>query len=138
MTTQNLPAATSPLGLDVWWLGATCSVALAVFLASVFSPDMVTGAPQEQLALPAILDWMWGAVAIGYLAAAGPGRSDPTLAVTVAVVWFAVAGTSIFAPSLVTGTDPTSIPIAALVAPVVGAIITGFLSLAALRRITDR
>ncbi len=132
--TADVPTTAPHLRVDRWWLTATVSVAIAVLLASIFSPDLVTGSEQEQLPLAAMLHWIWGSIAIGYLAAAGPGRSDPTLAISVAVLWLAVAATSIFAPSLVTGSDPTSVPIAALVAPVVGAITTGFLSLAALRR----
>ncbi len=43
--------------------------------------------------------------------------------------------TSIFASPFVTGTDPTTIPLATVIAPVVGAIVTGFLALhAAFRR----
>jgi hypothetical protein len=48
------------------------------------------------------------------------------MAVAIASIWLAVALTSIFAPDLVTGTDPTQVPIAAIISPVVGAIATGF------------
>lgn len=41
--------------------------------------------------------------------------------------------TSIFAREMVTGNDPTRIPIAALVAPILGCLATAFLALNALR-----
>ncbi len=132
--TTHAPMTAAPLRPDRWWLAATGSVAVAVLLASILSPDLVAGTPKDQIPLAALQDWFWGSVAIAYLAAAGPRRGDPTLAVSVGVVWFAVAATSIFAPSLVTGSDPTTVPVAALVAPVVGAITTGFLAIAAVRR----
>lgn len=132
--TTTAPKHASPPRLDRWWLTATGSVAVAVLLASTLSPDLVSGTPPDQIPLAALLDWFWGSIAIAYLAAAGPGRADPTLAVSVVLLWFAIAATSIFAPSLVTGSDPTTVPVAALVAPVVGAITTGFLAIAAVRR----
>ena len=44
-------------------------------------------------------------------------------------IWVVVALASIFAPELVTGTDPTRIPLAALVAPIAGLVGTGFVAL---------
>ena len=118
-----------------WWVIAVGSVVLSVLLASLWAPDMVTGSNQEHLPLVAFIDWIWGAVAIGYLAFVRTERADMGLAVSVALLWLAVAATSIFAPELVTGTDPTRIPIAALVAPIVGTVVTGFLALhASMRR----
>jgi hypothetical protein len=43
-------------------------------------------------------------------------------------LWLAVAVVSIAGPMLVTGTDPTRIPLAALIAPPFGAIATGLLA----------
>ena len=48
---------------------------------------------------------------------------------SVVVIWAVVALTGIFAPELVTGTDPTRIPLAALVTPVAGLVATGFVAL---------
>ena len=48
---------------------------------------------------------------------------------SVAVVWAVVALAGIFAPDLVTGSDPTRVPLAALVTPVAGMVATGFVAL---------
>ena len=45
-----------------------------------------------------------------------------------AAIWTAVTLLSIFAPSYVTGSDPTRIPTAAILSPVVGVIGTGFVA----------
>jgi hypothetical protein len=120
---------------DRWWLLAVGSVMVSVLLASIFSPDMVSGTEQEHLPLAPLTLWVWGAAAIGYLSFVRRDGADPAFGLSVAILWAAVAATSIFAPELVTGADPTRIPIAALVAPVVGTIVTGFIALnVALRR----
>ena len=120
---------------DTWWLVAVVSVLISVLLASIFSPDMVSGVEQEHLPLAPLTLWIWGAAAVGYLSFVRRDGADPVFGLSVAILWAAVAATSIFAPELVTGADPTRIPIAALVAPVVGTIVTGFLALnVALRR----
>lgn len=49
-------------------------------------------------------------------------------AVAIGSIWFVVAIASIFAPSIVTGTDPTTVPIAALASPIAGLIATAFVS----------
>ncbi len=41
-----------------------------------------------------------------------------------AVVWIGVALVSAFAPVMVTGTDPTTIPLAAIGVPIVGSFLT--------------
>jgi hypothetical protein len=120
--------------LDVWWLVAVASVVLSVLAASIFSPDLITGSNQEHLPLAGMIDWLWGLVAIGYLAFARGARSDPSFGIAVAILWLAVAVTSIAAPEMVTGTDPTRIPIAVFIAPVVGCLATGFIALSAVRK----
>jgi hypothetical protein len=121
--------------VDVWWLGAVLSVLVAVLLASVFSPDLVSGTEQEHLPVPAMVNWLWAGVAIGYLAQVGPGRADATLTLSIGVLWATVAAASIWTPELVTGSDPTRVPIAALVTPGVGAVTPGFLCLHAVQHV---
>ncbi|MGA7282764.1 MAG: hypothetical protein WBZ40_13420 [Acidimicrobiia bacterium] len=120
-----------------WWVILVSSVLLAVLFASVFSPDMGTGSAHEHLPLVGFIDWIWAAVAIGYLAFVRRDRADMTLGISVTVLWLAVAVTSIAAPVFVTGTDPTQIPLAAMLAPVLGSIVTGFLALHATSRNDD-
>ena len=115
MATQiSVRPTTKTSSVDYSWLGAVASVVLAVVLCSLFAPDMVTGSNQEHLPMAAFTDWLWGAVAIGYLSFVRGGRSDLTFGLSVGMLWGAVTLTSIFAPEFVTGTDPTTIPIAAL------------------------
>jgi hypothetical protein len=129
MITQERIDEPKLLGRNGWWLAAMASVALAVVLASALSPDMVTGSNHEHLPIAAFVDWLWGAVAIGYLSFVRGARAEPALAISVAVLWLAVAATAILAPVFVTGTDPTSIPLAAMLSPIAGAVATGFLAL---------
>jgi hypothetical protein len=84
----------------------------------------------------AITIWPWGAVATGFVlfGAAFPPRDQMArwgLPVAVLGIWGAVALVSIFAPSIVTGSDQTIVPIAGLFSPVAGAVATGLACLAA-------
>lgn len=132
MITQEPVRASTRIWQDQWWVLTVGAVVVAVLATSLFSPDMITGSNQEHLPLAAFSDWIWGTVAVGYLAFIRRRRADMALCISVSLLWAAVAVTSIFAPELVTGTDPTRIPVAALVAPIVGAVVTGFLALNAL------
>ena len=116
---------------------------LAMALSSVFAPDLISDA-QDHVPIVAITIWIWGAVATGFVlvGAAFPARDRLArwgLPVAVLGIWGAVALVSIFAPSIVTGSDETIIagsgqtivPVAGLFAPVAGAVATGFACLAA-------
>ena len=116
---------------------------LALALSSVFAPDLISGA-QDHVPIVAITIWIWGAVATGFVlfGAAFPARDRMArwaLPVAVLGIWGAVALVSIFAPSIVTGSDEmivagsgqTIVPVAGLFAPVAGAVATGFACLAA-------
>lgn len=108
---------------------------LAIAAASIWSPDLITGTEQEHIPLAAIIDWFYAALATGLVLMAfgrrSPGASRSLwLGFTVAIggIWFVVAVASIFAPSIETGTDPTTLPIAALASPIAGVIATAFVS----------
>ena len=120
------------------WRGVTRSPMTAVGVIwlsaaaiSVFSPDMVTGSEQDHLPIAVLTVWLWAALSTAYtlMGTRGPDGSSTALVIGVSVIWIAVAIASIAAPMMVTGTDPTQIPIAVLVAPVVGAVTTGFVVL---------
>jgi hypothetical protein len=114
---------------------------LAAVLISVFSPDMVHGSEQEHLPIAALTSWLWGSVASAFVLIAvviGYGRFRDgrhvtwfLIALATIVIWAAVTIVSISTPRLVTGTDPTKIPLAAMIAPVVGTAATGFVAGAA-------
>ncbi len=114
---------------------AVASIWLAIAAASIWSPDLISGTEQEHIPLAAILDWFYAALATGLVLMAfgrrSPGASRSLwLGFTVAIggIWFVVAIASIFAPSIVSGTDPATVPIAALASPVAGVIATAFVS----------
>jgi hypothetical protein len=134
---SSIPRWTPAAGVGI----SIASIWLAVLLASVFSPDMVHGSEQQHLPIAALTDWFWGSVATAFvvitvaIAHARPFEDKHEawflLALTTTAVWVAVTAVSIFAPRLVTGTDPTKIPLAAMISPVVGTVATGFISGAA-------
>jgi hypothetical protein len=113
---------------------AVASIWISVAFASIFSPDLITGSQHEHLAIAALGVWLWGAcaTALVLLAAsrqAGAGRPVWIgLAIAVAGIWLAVALVSIFTPTTVTGTDPTTIPLGAMIAPFVGVLVTSFVA----------
>ena len=122
---------------------AIASLSLAMALSSIFAPDLISAA-QDHVPIVAITIWIWGAVATGFVlfGAAFPARDRMArwgLPVAVLGIWGAVALVSIFAPSIVTGSDEmivagsgqTIVPVAGLFAPVAGAVATGFACLAA-------
>lgn len=109
---------------------------VASAVTAIATPDMVSGSQHEHLPLTAITIWLWTIAASGY-AAMTPVADARDWLVAVVLVWTAMAVAAIAAPVMETGSDPTMIPIAALVAPPVAAVVTGFLGLnqaAALRR----
>lgn len=114
---------------------AVASIWLAIAAASIWSPDLISGTEQEHVPLAAIMDWFYAALATGLVLMAfgrrSPGASRSLwLGFTVAIggIWFVVAVASIFAPSIVSGSDPTRVPIAALGSPIAGVMATAFVS----------
>jgi hypothetical protein len=111
---------------------SAAAVWVAIGLASLFTPDMVTGTQQEHLPITALTMWIWGAIATGFIVMTGTMGRDVVdgrwrgLGIVVTAIWAVVAIASIWTPELVTGTDPTRVPLAALVAPVAGTIATAF------------
>jgi hypothetical protein len=111
---------------------------VAVVLSSVFSPDMITGSEQQHLPIAALTNWFWGslatacvliALAIGHRRSLGNSYEAWFLiAVATTAIWSAVTVVSITVPRLETGTDPTQIPLAAMISPLVGTVATGFVS----------
>jgi hypothetical protein len=123
-TGRMLPAAVAVGGL---WL--------AMALSSVFAPDLIS-ADYDHVPIVAITIWPWGAVATGFVlfGAAFPTRDRVArwgLPVAVLGIWGAVALVSIYAPTIVVGSDGTIVPVAGLFAPVAGVVATGYACLAA-------
>jgi len=114
---------------------AVGSIWLAIAAASIWTPDLISGTDQEHVPLAAIVDWFYAALATGLVLMAFGRRSPGAtrslwlgFTVAIAAIWFVVAVASIYAPSIVTGTDPSTVPIAALASPIAGVIATAFVS----------
>lgn len=108
---------------------AVTTIWASAALISVAAPDMVSGSEQEHLPLALMTVWLWAVVATAY-ALMTPRRASRTgWTLAVSALWAIAALVAVLAPELVTGTDPTRIPLAALIAPPVAAVVTGLLSL---------
>ncbi|UCH86445.1 MAG: hypothetical protein JSU97_07940 [Dehalococcoidia bacterium] len=115
----------------IWLSIGIASIWLAVTLVSIFAPDFVSGSEQEHIPFAALFTWIPGAFAsrsvLNEMVRRRHGKIEPKyvwagIAITTAGIWLAVTLVSIFVPRMETGSDPTRIPIAALLAPIGGAI----------------
>ena len=105
---------------------------IAVLAISVLSPDMVSGSEQQHMPIAAFTTWIWGTVATFSVLSFWVGaRTEPgrlqllrPVSLAVSVVWFVAACVAIFGPVMVTGSDPTRMPLCAFLAPVAATIIT--------------
>jgi len=113
------------------WSGATIGV-IWICLAAViiWAPPLISGSAQEHIPVVALTAWIWALLATGFVLVA-PAVTEGNQARVwgvyfgaVSMLWVVAAVVSIAAPSMVTGTDPTSIPIAGILAPVVALIAT--------------
>lgn len=137
MTTVLSRQSAPPLPRAPWWHGLLTSVAtpvsviwVATAVIAVFAPDMVTGSEHEHLPIAGITVWLWASVATAYtVMAVRRAPAAAVLTVGVSLVWAAVAVAAVAGPVMVTGSDPTRIPMAVLLGPLVGALTTGFLAL---------
>ena len=110
-----------------------CSVWVALAAASIWSPDLVSGTDQTHVPIAAFSDWFYAVIATGLVLMAfsrrtpDVGRSSwAAFAFAISAVWLVVATVSIWTPDLVSGTDPTHVPIGALVSPIAGVLATAF------------
>ena len=114
---------------------SVAAVWLATLVASIYAPALITGAQQEHIPLVAGVDWLWAALATGFVVLAA-GLADhgsrPAWigsAAAVVAVWIAVAIGSIAGPELVTGSDPTQVPLAAILSPLAGVVATAYIAI---------
>lgn len=115
------------------WLDSQFPALVGIWASSAFisvaAPDLVSGSEHEHLPLAMLTVWLWAAVATAY-ALMTPRRAPlATWSASVATLWALTALVAVLSPEMVTGSDPTQIPLAAIVAPPVAAVVTGMLSL---------
>jgi hypothetical protein len=122
-----------------WTLAGIAAIWVAVTLISLLSPDMVTGSEQQHLPVAAFGAWFWGLAATGaFFWGMGRLRGNAArqpfwvgLAVATTVIWGIATVLSITLPVYVTGSDPTRLPIGAMVSPVAAALLTALGGIAA-------
>jgi hypothetical protein len=136
-------SAGSAAGDDRSWMSWTLVGVLAIWIGvigiSLVSPDLVSGSQQDHLPLAAFLTWIWGLIGtIGFLWGISRLRGNvgrkalwTGLSITVCVIWGIALVLSALMPTWETGTDPTSIPVWAIVAPIAGALMTVLASVVA-------
>lgn len=115
-----------------WMIGTIATIWVAVALISVFAPDNVSGSEQDHLAIAAILTWIWGILASRSLATVvirrrntpGVAATSRLLAIAVIPIWAIAAVVGVFGPEIVTGSDPTRLPISAIIAPIAAMVLT--------------
>jgi hypothetical protein len=115
-----------------WTLATLASIWIAVALISVLAPDLIHGSEHQRLPVAALVTWMWGfgasiAVLGAMSRARGRLRQRPlwvALFVATVLSWSASAVISITAPTYDTGSDPTTIPLAAVVSPLLAMLAT--------------
>ena len=117
-----------------WILVAVAAIWIAVVITSFTAPDFVSGSEQEHLKFPAMINWLWGGLATMALARmarlrrGAPDSAWTTVGLGTVGIWFVVVLATAFGPSLETGSDPTMIPITAIIAPIAGLLLTRFLA----------
>jgi hypothetical protein len=136
MNDQSTPEGRRTNTADLSWMLWTAigigGLWIAVLLISLLAPDMVTGSEQQHLPVAAFATWFWGGIgtlvllwAMGRLR--GNSRWQPIwigLSVATLGIWALATILAITLPVMVTGTDPTRIPFAAIFAPIAAAMLT--------------
>lgn len=108
---------------------ALISIWASVAFAAIYAPDLVTGTTQDHFPLALVVGMLAGLFATGSVLRAmirgvGGVTRELVYALLNLAIWTAVALVAIFVPEMVTGTDPTRLPLAAVIAPIAGAILT--------------
>ncbi len=123
----------------LWTVAGIAGIWVAVTLISLLAPDMVSGSEQQHLPVAAFGAWLWGLAATAvFVWAMGRLRGDAArqpiwigLTVATVTIWLVATVLSIALPVLETESDPTGVPIGALVAPVAAALLTAVSGIAA-------
>jgi hypothetical protein len=129
---QDGRAVTADRSWMLWTAIGIGWIWVAVLLISLFSPDLVSGSEQEHLPVAAITVWFWGGSAPWSCCWRwGRLRGRPSwqpiwvgLSVATLGIWTVATILAITLPVIETGTDPTRVPVAAIVAPIAAAMLT--------------
>jgi hypothetical protein len=128
---------------DGSWMASTAAgiagIWVAVALISIFAPDMVTGSEHQRLPVAALGSWFWGLIATGaFLWGMGRLRGNAVrrpiwigLTVATLAVWLVATIAGIALPVVETGSDPTRLPVGAMIAPVAATVLTALAGITA-------
>jgi len=132
---RETPPAPTPYEARYRFAAITvCGIWVALAAASIWSPDLISDTDRTHVPIAAFMDWIYAVIATGLVLLAFSRRPDigrsswSSFAAVIWAIWLVVAGASIWAPSLVSGSDGTVVPIAALAAPLAGLLATAFAS----------
>ena len=122
-----------------WTAAGIAGIWVAVALISVFAPDLVSGSEHQHLPVAALGSWFWGLIAtgafiwgMGRLRGSAARKSIWTgLAAATLIVWLVATIASIALPVVETGSDPTQLPVGAMVAPVAATVLTALAGITA-------
>lgn len=122
-----------------WTAGGIAGIWVAVAAISLLAPDMVTGSEQQHMPVAAFGTWLWGLIATGtYLwgmeRLRGRAERRPIwagLTAATLALWLVAAVLAATLPRVETGTDPTRIPVGALVAPIAATVLTALAAMTA-------
>jgi hypothetical protein len=123
----------------VWTLVGMAAIWIGVVAISVTAPDLVSGSQQEHLPLAAFLTWIWGLIAsVGFLWGMSRLRGDARrrslwvgLTIAIAIIWSVATVLSAALPVWEVGSDPTRLPLWALVTPLGAALLTALAAVVA-------
>ena len=133
MTQSEAPARdTADRSWMVWTLLGIAAIWIGVIGCSLVAPDLVSGSEQEHLPLAAFLTWIWGLIAtVGFLWGMSKLRGSAErrtlwmgLVVAVAIIWGLAVILVASLPTWEVGSDPTQLPVWAIIVPVGAALVT--------------
>lgn len=115
-----------------WTLIGLVGIWVSVLAISVAAPDLVSGSEHEHLPLAAFTTWIWGLLAtVGLLwgmaklrASSARERMWIGLAVVTLVIWAVAVVLAVSMPPYLTGSDPTELPLWALLVPLAASMLT--------------
>ena len=116
----------------LWLILALSSIWIAVILISILAPNSASGYGEwrETFPIAAVTTWFFGVIATSALIrdmVKSRVSKQVYMGVTIItiIIWLAAIPVSILTPTLESGTDPSIFPLAAIIAPLVAAVVTG-------------
>lgn len=120
---------------NIWVIASIAIIWSVVLITSLNSPDLVFGdAEPVMVRIAAIANWFWGVLATGFVLRATIFRrpteagwkqteSWPWIMVVVGAIWLIAMFVSLQVPDVVVS-ETISVPVAAIVAPIIAAVLT--------------